>query len=529
MPWKTIAHVNAQRFNPGDSILFNRGDTWREQLSVPSSGSQGNPVIFGAYGAGALPIISGGNLETGWEAEVVGSFTAYYVSTSIQPAQIFENGTRYTAVAAKASLTDGSFWWDSADGRIYVRTSGDKSPGGYTIEASQRDYAVYAFLKSYVDISNLQTQEANVSGVYMFGTSVTALLVSGLVSQNNYVYGIRLEQASNSTVTATTVAYNGAGGVSVFDTPATLLYELAAHHNSLLTNIDTTAGIKADGANTTNLTIQYCLSYLNGLGVGSTGARGAGIWADTIGTGLVIEYNLVYSNNFSGISAEADSDAKILYNISYGNGWTGIGNNSGGGHIANNLIYGNVSYGNVNAGLSIYGDGTRGACTNNTVSNNLFLNNSVRDFQADTGCNNDGTLGFGNIYTYNGFGAQTTNFIEWGSGNYISTYAAFDSAYGSATHSLTSDPTFTNAAAGDFTLTGLSPAVDSGLNLGSAYQNALLPTSSWPRSVATGSQNRYGTAWEIGAFVFVGSQPAPPTDLRTEPQIDRPEFLYYYE
>ena len=517
-PWQTIAHVNAQRFNPGDSVLFNRGDTWREQLRIPSSGSNGNPITFGAYGTGALPIISGANLEKGWVTEVVGSFTAYYVATSTQPKQVFENGTRYTSVSAKASLTPGSFWWDSADGRVYVRTSGDNSPGGYTIEASQRDYAVYAFLKSYVTLSNLQTQEANVNGVYMFGTGATGLLVTDLLSQNNFTYGIRLEQASNSTVRATTIAYNGAGGVSVVDTPTMLFDKLTAHHNSLLTDTDTTAGIKADGINTTNLTIQYCVSYFNGLGVGSTGARGAGIWADTIGTGLTVQYNLTYSNNFSGISAEADSSVKILYNISYSNGWTGIGNNSGGGHIANNLIYGNVSYGNVNAGFSIYGDGSSGGCANNTVSNNLFLNNTVRDLQANTGCNNDGVLGSGNVYTYNGFGTQRANFIEWGSGNFLSTYAAFDTAYGSATHSLTSDPAFTNAGAGNFTLSSGSPAIDAGLNPGSIYQNALLPTSSWPGSVATDNQNSYGAGWEIGAFVFNPSRPAPPADVTIQVQ-----------
>jgi len=37
-PWKTIAKVNASNFNPGDQILFKRGEVWREQLIVPSTG-----------------------------------------------------------------------------------------------------------------------------------------------------------------------------------------------------------------------------------------------------------------------------------------------------------------------------------------------------------------------------------------------------------------------------------------------------------------------------------------------------------
>jgi hypothetical protein len=37
-PCRTIAHVNAQSFRAGDSILFHRGDTWREQLAPPIVG-----------------------------------------------------------------------------------------------------------------------------------------------------------------------------------------------------------------------------------------------------------------------------------------------------------------------------------------------------------------------------------------------------------------------------------------------------------------------------------------------------------
>src|SRR5580658_4807186 len=37
--WQTIAHVNAQTFQPGDSILFRRGDVWNESLAPPSSGT----------------------------------------------------------------------------------------------------------------------------------------------------------------------------------------------------------------------------------------------------------------------------------------------------------------------------------------------------------------------------------------------------------------------------------------------------------------------------------------------------------
>ena len=58
-PWLTVAKVNKTPFAPGDSILFKRGDAWREgeALYALSNGAEGKPVLFGAYGNGPKPLI----------------------------------------------------------------------------------------------------------------------------------------------------------------------------------------------------------------------------------------------------------------------------------------------------------------------------------------------------------------------------------------------------------------------------------------------------------------------------------------
>jgi hypothetical protein len=86
VPWKTIAHVNGQTFQPGDSILFKRGDVWNESLTPGSSGGLGNPIKFDAYGSGAAPNLTGYYavpstawvLVTGnaWKAAVPSTYTA---------------------------------------------------------------------------------------------------------------------------------------------------------------------------------------------------------------------------------------------------------------------------------------------------------------------------------------------------------------------------------------------------------------------------------------------------------------------
>ena len=57
--WQTIAKVNAQALQAGDSVLLKRGDVWNESLAPSGSGVAGNPITFDAYGTGAAPNLTG--------------------------------------------------------------------------------------------------------------------------------------------------------------------------------------------------------------------------------------------------------------------------------------------------------------------------------------------------------------------------------------------------------------------------------------------------------------------------------------
>lgn len=57
--WLSLAHVNAQQFEPGDKILLHAGDVWQGQLVPSTSGTEGRPIVFARYGKGTLPRIDG--------------------------------------------------------------------------------------------------------------------------------------------------------------------------------------------------------------------------------------------------------------------------------------------------------------------------------------------------------------------------------------------------------------------------------------------------------------------------------------
>jgi parallel beta-helix repeat protein len=57
-PWKTITHLNSyfSSLSPGDSILFNRGDTFSGILVIQKSGTQAQPIVMSCYGNTSKPL-----------------------------------------------------------------------------------------------------------------------------------------------------------------------------------------------------------------------------------------------------------------------------------------------------------------------------------------------------------------------------------------------------------------------------------------------------------------------------------------
>ena len=67
-PWKTLDKLNSfsANFEPGDHILFKRGETFSGSITINKSGSDNAPIVFSAYGTGAKPVITGLVTLTNW-------------------------------------------------------------------------------------------------------------------------------------------------------------------------------------------------------------------------------------------------------------------------------------------------------------------------------------------------------------------------------------------------------------------------------------------------------------------------------
>lgn len=74
-PWRTLERLSQERFQPGDTIRFRRGQTFPGTFAPVGSGTPNNPVVVTSFGAGGKPVLDGGgalaavllhNVE-GWE------------------------------------------------------------------------------------------------------------------------------------------------------------------------------------------------------------------------------------------------------------------------------------------------------------------------------------------------------------------------------------------------------------------------------------------------------------------------------
>ena len=114
-PWKTISKVNASTYKAGDQILFKRGDTWREQMYFPSSGTNGNPIIIASYGDGNKPIFSSPILSVSWTNLGSGRYSAPIAYTQ----RFFWENSIHLPKATSTALNDGN--WYYTGGTIYYR------------------------------------------------------------------------------------------------------------------------------------------------------------------------------------------------------------------------------------------------------------------------------------------------------------------------------------------------------------------------------------------------------------------------
>lgn len=150
-PFKTIAAVSAV-MTDGSRIGLKRGSTWLEQLGVDTPAK--NNVTVGAYGSGKMPVLDGRDTISGSWTKTVGFTNLYEKTVSVEYAvnetvSVWEDDVRLRWVSSQAlaDATPGRFYAPVVSGdtiTIYVHASDSADPtsNGKTYKNSARGFGL---------------------------------------------------------------------------------------------------------------------------------------------------------------------------------------------------------------------------------------------------------------------------------------------------------------------------------------------------------------------------------------------------
>jgi hypothetical protein len=515
-PWLTIAHVNAQSFNPGDSILFERTCTWREQLVPPSSGSSGSPISFGAYGSGAAPVLNGTSVVTSWTSYGSG---IYHASVSWHSNMVFQDGAPLKMQTSLASMSAGSYYYNSGTSTLYVWMTNGSNPSGHTVEASHYPIVtagpgngnaglVDIANKNYVTISGLDIKESNYYGIRLSAANnITVQNSSFEYSYHNAVTADESGVANSANLNVLNSSFSHSGVIRSQGCCEGVAINIRGFQTALVSGNSIDSGyaenIQTDGgANNVTITSNRITNAVN---TGIYVSAGYGLGGNT--TNVVVSYNnvsmvsgpnpvpyaLAIENTYSinGVQMYANigncgtvSSPGILFG----------GSTAPGGLITNVTIANNTIY---SCGYGIQALGQAGDASN------LFENNILYAYYPWVLADANASYYSPNYDVLYNRGTGTD--VIWEGTNY--SLAAFQSAKSKMLHSLSADPNFTSPSSGNFTLQGSSPAIHAATNLTSLGIAGLdVDYAGVPRPSSG--------PWDAGAFVFIQQiPPSPPTAL----------------
>jgi parallel beta-helix repeat protein len=433
--WKSIAKVNAWKFAPGDVILLRRGDTWREMLSLSTSGAQGTPIVIDSYGAGAPPVISGADLvsASSWSACGNCSSHIWQAAVSVQPSVAIFDGVKGNKKPSREGLNGPRDWfWESGSLFVFSDNNPAASYSNPGVETGARPSGVDLTGISYVTIRNIQISGANAAPyaegagiwaitVHLTGPTPESLDIAHVAVVNGAGDGIHLENANHCSIDDSVVANNEGAGIKIYHSNGSFPITAASitnneiHHNHFngIFIVGCPRGercrskVYPDGLAVTGIRISGNKAHDNGAGIylhetnesivsnniaysnTDTSRKGEGYCVGLSGSsGNTVEKNDCSKARLSGIELSIDtgsppwgsSDNVIRYNVVHDDGTHGIFTNyipSQNNKIIYNLIYNHPQGSCILAnymGHQIHNN----TCYNNREGIHLYVSSTTR-------------------------------------------------------------------------------------------------------------------------------------------------------
>lgn len=169
---RTLGRLQGLDLHGGDSLLFARGGEWRGALML-RSGDAGAPLVYGAYGAGAAPVLKGSILSSE-EADWVFR-DGFWVYGGLLPAEvgniIFEGGVGRRRWRLEECVDNLDFHYDVPEGVLRVKAAENPVAALGNVEIALNRNVVTGYGVCHVVVCDLAICYGAAHGIQLTGCS----------------------------------------------------------------------------------------------------------------------------------------------------------------------------------------------------------------------------------------------------------------------------------------------------------------------------------------------------------------------
>ena len=362
-------------------MFFKAGDTWTGAnaiISVNSSGSSGNPIVFDRYGSGDDPIFNNSTATTTWTLHSGSIWKKSGLFTNTFTVGVGSSGALGRSDAANTALRAGEFRNES--GTIYIRLFDSSNPNSSTIyvpTANLNGTTNFAGLikgvsgkGAWLEFNNLQSWYANGYGFEINGVGNRVNDCTVLGSGRD---GILTQLGGSNfrayrTEVSWSVANGGGYGQGItFNTSDNWAINCNVHDN-YLEGIDFLDWSTSGGSNATQSGAIYNTVTDNART--QNGSSGHGIYVD--GADYIFIYGNVISGNGITTGTTSDGGGILVGSEHAANVCSNI-------YIINNFIFNTRRY-----GINFYNNAHEDTMHDIYVINNTVIGNQANTLNRNT-------------------------------------------------------------------------------------------------------------------------------------------------
>ncbi|MFA6336135.1 MAG: right-handed parallel beta-helix repeat-containing protein, partial [Bacteroidales bacterium] len=172
--WATVAKVNGFSFTADDSVLFKKGDIWREYISfVPPAGTASGRIVYSSYGTGNKPLFYGSkeeNEDSDWTDQggnIWKNADAQFNYGDGVGNLIFngEESVGHKELTMGSVNAQGDWFWNDAERAVYLYSVGNPGTVYTDIECALDRTIITLGARDYITLDGLDVRYGGYHGI----------------------------------------------------------------------------------------------------------------------------------------------------------------------------------------------------------------------------------------------------------------------------------------------------------------------------------------------------------------------------